>query len=125
MDTQTFLTSIGWPTDRMNEAGQARWSGASADEFSSVQATISCTPRTILARVDRLGLEATENLLTIEATVASGQVTLIKIQAGEPPEAIPAEDAVHLFTFMSKGLADFKFISTGPLDLRSRQQARS
>lgn len=120
MKTEDFLASMGWPQDRMGEAGLAKWSGSSADEFSTVRATIARAGSKIEARVDRLGLDGSENMLAIEAQAKDGAVSLSKTQAGSPPDEIPAEDAIHLFKFMSAGLGKFAFESTGPMDMPSK-----
>ena len=120
MDANEFLAKMGWPADRADEAGQARWSGASADGISMVQATLSRDSQKIEARVETVGMEGSAGMLLLQANVEGGLALVSSSTAGEPPEEIPAEDAAHLFAFMSKGLGAFKFASTGPLVLPSK-----
>jgi hypothetical protein len=56
-------------------------------------------------------------MLSFEARVERGVAVVTRWQAGAPPDPIPAEDAVHLFSFMRSGLGQFAFTSTGPLTL--------
>lgn len=117
MKAEEFLDNMGWPKDRMGEAGLAKWSGSSADGFSAVIATIARVGDRIDAKIDRVGLDGAENMLTLEGRVELGFVAMSKSHAGDPPEAIPSEDAIHLFKFMSSGLGKFAFESSGPMAL--------
>lgn len=123
MSVETFLSRLGWPDDRAQEAGQARWSGAGADGLSEVRATLSRDGSAIRALVASVSLDGPEEMLRFEARVAGGAVIVTRSQAGAPPQDIPAEDAAHLFSFMSSGLGRFKFASAGPLDLLSQKAA--
>lgn len=123
MKETELLEALGWPADRAEDAGQASWSGSGAGGLSTIKATISRTPAQISASVDRIGIEGSENLMSLTAEISSGSARATKTHAGEPPEAIPAEDAISLFAFMREGLARFKFASTGPIELPARKPA--
>lgn len=124
MNDIDFLTSLGWPSERASEAGQARWSGASADGISVTQATLERSGSgAVTASVSIISLAGTENLLHLETRFSDDHGVVMKANAGDPPEAIDAEDAKDLFTFLSKGLAEFKFTSMGPMRLPSRAPA--
>jgi hypothetical protein len=53
MKAEAFLLALGWPADRVQEAGQARWigSGSGADGLSQIQATLSRDGSSIRALV--------------------------------------------------------------------------
>ena len=120
MDALNFLQQMGWPDDRSSDAGQASWVGVDSDGLNQLVASISRDSRKIVARIDSTGLEGSESLLVLEVSVDKNAARITASRAGEPPEDIPAEDAVALFTFMTSGLLARKFTSTGPLDLPAR-----
>lgn len=124
MDERDFLTALGWPGDRLGEAGQARWSGASADGISVTQALLERSEDgAVIAAVSVVSLAKTESLLRLEARFVSGQFQAIKANAGDPPEAIEAGDAKDLFAFLSRGLGELKFVPKGPISSPRPAQA--
>jgi hypothetical protein len=70
--------------------------------------------------IEHRGLDATEPMLALNATVDSGIATVGASQAGNPPEPIPAEDAIALFSHMRSGMGKLTFSSNGPVVLPSR-----
>ena len=123
MDALSFLESLGWPKERSGEAGLAKWSGAGSEDMSTISASIARLPEQISAKVEFANVERTENMLTIHARILDGQAHVAASHAGEPPEPIPAQDAIELFRHMSSGLGKFKFQSAGPLAMPTSKSA--
>jgi hypothetical protein len=120
MDSNFFLTQVGWPADRLGEAGQARWTGTASDDFSKIQATIDRGPDSISIAIDHVSIEKSSNMLTLTASIVDGRARVMASKAGEPPLDFPAEDAIDLFVHMREGLPKFKFVGLGPLVLPSK-----
>lgn len=120
MNSNAFLAQVGWPEAHMSDAGQAKWSGAASAEMSSIQATLDRDGEVVLGKVRHVSIEGIESLLEFEARMSSGEAEVVRAEAGAPPEAIPAEEAVELFNHLRSGLGRFKFTNMGPVALASK-----
>ena len=122
MDANEFLSQMGWPQDRLGEAGQAKWVGVGADGLSTLSATLDRDGAGVKARVASSSMDSSEELLMVVARFENGAVVVERSQAGEPPEPMPIEDAAHAFDFLRRGLPKFVFVSMGPLDIARAKQ---
>lgn len=115
MKETQFLMDLGWPSERLAEPGQARWSGVSADGVSVTQATLERSGNGVaLASVSVVSPAQTESLLRLSGRVVGGEILALRANAGDPPESIDASDAADLFNFLRRGLPDFSFHPAAP-----------
>jgi hypothetical protein len=117
MNTNEFLTTLGWPTAELGDLGSAEWSAPSPGDFSVLSAGIARQSKSIRAWVHQADLEDSKDLLVLEMSVSGDSVAVEKSMVGDPLTESPLEDAIHLFVHMRSGIGKMRFRSSGPLVL--------
>ena len=91
MNTNEFLTTLGWPTAELGDLGSAEWSAPSPGDFSVLSAGIARQSKSIRAWVHQADLEDSKDLLVLEMSVSGDSVAVEKSMVGDPLTESPLE----------------------------------
>lgn len=124
MTPHDFLAKLGWPAEHIGSLGNATWSAPSADGMSKLSVGIARESKRVGAWIEHVGFEGNESLVRIEATIESGAVSVEVATTGNPPESVPAEDAIDVFIHMRSEVGKMTFTNNGPVELPEALHAK-